>query len=234
MILQKKEGYRDILNYFVIFELSFSPTWDNMNDLIKGYQKKLSELYEYWCYLELYNVLKTLEKTKKDYNEIFELNSKEWLVNIKHGEQTKVNFLLDVNDKECSVDLIYNRRFNVDTKPNRCWSLNLRPDYTLRIFTDTGIFLVHFDAKYKCDINTSFINEDIYKMHTYKDAIENTLGAYVLYPGRIKKIFQEENDKIIPSVGAIPLTPGLSIVGEEGLGNFIKEIVEEIFKREFN
>lgn len=228
MILQKKEGYRDILNYFIIFELSFSPTWDNMNDLIKGYQKKLSELYEYWCYLGLYNVLKTLEKSKKDYNEMFEFNSKEWLVNIRHGEQTNVNFHIDVKDKECSVDLIYNQTFNVDTQPNRCWSLNLRPDYTLRIYTDLGIYLVHFDAKYKCDINTSFINEDIYKMHTYKDAIENTLGAYVLYPGRIQRIFTEFDGKNIPSVGAFPLTPGASSDDEDKLGHFIKKIILEI------
>ena len=44
-------------------------------------------------------------------------------------------------------------------------------------------------------MNTSFINEDIYKMHTYKDAIENTIGAYVLYPGRELKIFPEDTNK---------------------------------------
>ena len=31
------------------------------------------------------------------------------------------------------------------------------------------------------------INEDVYKMHTYKDAITKTEGAYVLYPGEIPK-----------------------------------------------
>lgn len=208
MILQKKEGYRDILNYFIIFELSFSPKWHNMDNLIKGYQKKLSELYEYWCYLKLYTILKTLEETKPDYNEIFDFKRKEWLVNIKYGEKFRQKFYLEFNEIEYLVELIYNRTFDKNSKPNYCYSLPLRPDYTLRIQINSKSYLIHFDAKYKCDIKTSFINDDIYKMHTYKDAIENTMGAYVLYPGRIKKIYREKPNNIIPSVGAFPLTPG--------------------------
>jgi len=227
-ILQKKEGYRDILNYFIIFELSFSPKFQALDDLIKGYQKKLSELYEYWCYLQLFNILKKLENSKPNYNQLFNFKKKEWQVNIKYGEKSSQNFLLEIKDTKYSVDLIYNRTFDLDTKPNRCYSLPLRPDYTLRIHADKGIYLVHLDAKYKCDINTSFINEDIYKMHTYKDAIENTIGAYVLYPGREMKIFTEEPNKELPSVGAIPLTPGILNHDEENLSHFIENIVEEI------
>ena len=49
---------------------------------------------------------------------------------------------------------------------------------------------------------------DLLKMHTYNDAVRQTAGSYVLYPGadtekRIKK-FQE----ILPGVGAFVLKPG--------------------------
>ena len=32
--------------------------------------------------------------------------------------------------------------------------------------------------------------------------------SYVLYPGNVHKLFKEDNDLIIPSVGAFPLAPG--------------------------
>ena len=45
-------------------------------------------------------------------------------------------------------------------------------------------------------------------MHTYKDAILNSLGAYVLYPGDKAGLFQVKDDYITPSIGALPLKPG--------------------------
>ena len=53
-----------------------------------------------------------------------------------------------------------------------------------------------------------FKNGDIYKMHTYKDAILTTEGAYVLYPGSRDGIFKVDDNEPIPSVGAFPLNPG--------------------------
>lgn len=38
-------------------------------------------------------------------------------------------------------------------------------------------------------------------MHTYKDAILKTQGAYVLYPGDDCKLFSVTNEEPIPSVG---------------------------------
>ena len=48
-----------------------------------------------------------------------------------------------------------------------------------------------------------FKNEDIYKMHTYRDAIRGCLGAYVLYPGTETRIFSIHNDSKLNGVGAI-------------------------------
>ena len=56
-VLQKKEGYREIFDYFLIFEFSFNFQFKEIKEEIKGYQKKLSELYEYWCYLKLIKIL---------------------------------------------------------------------------------------------------------------------------------------------------------------------------------
>ena len=72
-----------------------------------------------------------------------------------------------------------------------------------------------------------FKNGDIYKMHTYKDSILKTEGAYVLYPGSKTKQFFESN-MIIPSVGAFSLTPGNDEVDENNLEVFIKEVLKTL------
>ena len=68
-------------------------------------------------------------------------------------------------------------------------------------------------------------------MHTYKDAILRTEGAYVLYPGDETKIFRVQNDKPIPSVGAFPLTPGKNGKEEEELTTFIIAVLKNLIKR---
>jgi len=225
-VLQKKEGYRDILDYFLIFEFAFNFQCEEIKEDIKGFQQKLSQLYEYWCYLKLIKILNKLQNTKTNYESIFNFNRKEWSIQIKRSKESSQKFIIDNTDLE--LELAYNNTFTSKDPENHSYSLKMVPDYSLTITNNSKQYLLHFDAKYKCDIKTSFINDDIYKMHTYKDAIANTLGAYVLYPGRIPKIYQEYTNKIIPSVGAFPLTPGKSVNDEERLGKFIENVIKQI------
>ncbi len=62
-------------------------------------------------------------------------------------------------------------------------------------------------------------------MHTYKDAILRTQGAYVLYPGSRDGIFKVNDNEPIPSVGAFPLNPGENGKEENDLGEFIKAVL---------
>ena len=110
-------------------------------------------------------------------------------------------------------------------------------------------YLIHFDAKYRSDIQFNhndvdkrdkeeeeqhiYKNADVYKMHTYKDAIKNTLGAYVLYPGDYTEIFEENPDTIVPSVGAFNLTPGSDDLKESGkIEEFINNVLDYICKNQ--
>lgn len=66
-ILQKKEGYREIFQYFLMLEFSFRLSWDEINNQFKGFEKKLSELYEYWCYFKILKVLNELSIKKNQF-----------------------------------------------------------------------------------------------------------------------------------------------------------------------
>ena len=60
-------------------------------------------------------------------------------------------------------------------------------------------------------------NADLYKMHTYNEAIRRTVGSYVLYPGSdVRTDYQRHGDnrnvyrryhEIIPGIGAFALKP---------------------------
>ena len=49
-ILQKKEGYRDIFKYYINFELAFRLEWQELEDQIRGYERKLANYTNTGCY----------------------------------------------------------------------------------------------------------------------------------------------------------------------------------------
>ncbi|WP_298499389.1 DUF2357 domain-containing protein [uncultured Methanobrevibacter sp.] len=254
-ILQKKEGYREIFQYFLMFEFSFRLSWDEVNNQFKGFEKKLSELYEYWCYFKILKVLNDLSVNKINFEDVFEINKDNWSINIKKGERSVKKFKLFIYDNEIDVKLFYNLRFS-DKSKYRSYSLAFKPDYTLLISISEHRHYIHFDAKYRSELeiidfynkievsnkdldkeiderdsleekDREFKDGDIYKMHTYKDSILKTEGSYVLYPGNKTKRFYE-SDLIIPSVGAFSLTPGNDDVEEDNLEIFIKEVLKTL------
>ena len=254
-ILQKKEGYREIFQYFLMLEFSFRLSWDEVNSQFKGFEKKLSELYEYWCYFKILKVLNDLSAKKINFEDVFEINKDNWSITIKKGVQSAKKFKLFIHDHEIDVKLFYNLRFS-DKSQYKSYSLAFKPDYTLLISIGEHKHYIHFDAKYRSELeiidfynkievsnkdldkeiderdsleekDRNFKDGDIYKMHTYKDSILKTEGSYVLYPGNKTKRFYE-SDLIIPSVGAFSLTPGNDDIEENNLEIFIKEVLKTL------
>jgi predicted component of viral defense system (DUF524 family) len=140
------------------------------------------------------------------------------------------------------------------------WTRSMRPDYTLSIWPygispddaekEELIVHVHFDAKYKIEKlveiignDSDLINEkeeqnkgtykraDLLKMHTYKDAIRRTAGAYILYPGNDNKYRKEGFREIIPGLGAFSIRPLKTNSGIEELRNFLNDIVAHFLNR---
>lgn len=254
-VLQKKEGYREIFQFFLMLEFSFRLSWNDLNNQFKGFEKKLSELYEYWCYFKLLKVLNDLSVKKISFEDVFEINKDNWSISIKKGVKSRKSFKFFFFDHEINVELFYNLRFSEESK-YRSYSLAFRPDYTLLVRIGENINYIHFDAKYRSELEIAnfynvvgksdkelddeinerdsleekdyiFKDGDIYKMHTYKDSILKTEGSYVLYPGNKTKQFFESDD-IIPSVGAFSLTPGNDDVGEDELEKFIREVIKTL------
>ena len=46
-VLHKKEGYKEILDYFLMLNLDFRISWEDLTNNFESYQKQLQKLYEY-------------------------------------------------------------------------------------------------------------------------------------------------------------------------------------------
>jgi predicted component of viral defense system (DUF524 family) len=111
---------------------------------------------------------------------------------------------------------------------------------------------LHFDAKFRIetvedvfgqkrceDLNEehaetkasdTYKRGDLYKMHTYNDAIRRTAGSYVLYPGRegAARTDFPRYEEVVPGVGAFRMRPGDATHREEcekALSDFIADVL---------
>lgn len=242
-VMQKRDGYSEVLKYYLSLDLSFRFRCKEFEESISGYNRRLSQLYEYWCYLELIKVLAKFSKTTLRYDDLFQLSSDGWSIGLKRGANSIKTFTILRDEKTIDIHLMYNRTFSRRAGHDglQSYTFSFRPDYTLCIDDGDSAYLIHFDAKYRSDRemtkpiesdaeerkeNRTYWENDVCKMHTYKDAILRTAGAYVLYPGYGKSdIFQIEEGRDIPSVGAISLTPGKAEAEEKKLEWFLRSLL---------
>ena len=265
MALQRREGYREILRKWVQYQMGASLEWEGGDDIYKAHQRNMAALYEYWCCLKLFDVVKDLFHLKE--KDLFESLAQEngLVFGLKEGKSFSVegNFEMEGMDgvpryRKLAVTFSYNRTF---TPPNGSWSFSMRPDYTLSFrpikideISAANLDLVtyvHFDAKYKAKSLQKMLSDeddkvteegdeelqrdvkriDILKMHSYRDAIRRTGGAYVLYPGTVDGKTNERNEytEILPGLGAFPLSP--SHDSSVNIRKFLRSIAEHLCDR---
>ncbi|MDN4074927.1 DUF2357 domain-containing protein [Fictibacillus terranigra] len=249
MVFQKRSGYKEFIQAMQSFELGIQLKSNIFEfDNINGDLRPVSELYEYWCFFQIYYSLKTIctcstlsasrfvVKTEKGYK-----------LNLEKNKQSNVLF----NYKDIEVELFYNRNFKQEK--SELWEGTYdnslyHPDISLRIKNQVQSHWIHFDSKFKLDKNKlekmikgesiqegSYSKNDIHTAHAYRDAILGTRGVYILYPDTFNEasLFVRQPDKnysnnfSLPSIGAFPLKPGESFVEQkEKLTIFLKNTLD--------
>ncbi|HLO44559.1 MAG TPA: DUF2357 domain-containing protein [Leadbetterella sp.] len=263
-VLQRKEGYREILRVWLMFDLAAKLIWTGGDDIYSGGKKDIATLYEYWLFFKLLDLFQSIfEIEPKEISELIKQTPDGLNLQIKQGQFTALSGIYDSGKRKLYIRFNYNRSFigKKEYPESGSWTTTLRPDYTLSFWPfgiseeeaerQELIVHIHFDAKYKVANLNDFINQnaernlneektenrkgiyknaDLLKMHSYKDAIRRTGGAYVLYPGD-KFIKQKGFHEIIPGLGAFPVKPSKSESGIEELKVFILEIIDHFINR---
>lgn len=269
-LLQKRSGYREILNRWLQFDLASKLIWQGGEDVYEAGKRDIATLYEYWLFFQLYNLV--LQKfnlelyQQQNFEHLFEIDKAGLTLKLKSGKELIIRGETDFESRNLSIRFSYNKSFKGDTKyfkgEEGSISTTLRPDYTLSIWPSSFseneaekeevITHIHFDAKYKIqnikdqyidsddeeklneieeeERKGTFKNIDILKMHTYKDAIRRTGGAYILYPGSEEKRFYGFHE-VLPGLGAFTISPSKYNTGISSLSEFLDEVILHLIDR---
>jgi predicted component of viral defense system (DUF524 family) len=214
-VLRRRGGYRQLRDAYLQLLLGPRVAWEGLEEQLRVPSRKVWQLYEYWCFFALADALARVTGARPDWRDIVATEEDVWNVRLRRGRKSKVRI--------GPAKLWYNRGFR---RPNT-YSLPLRPDYTVEAAGRCWLF----DAKYRLrweeiadamaeeaeDREATFKRADLFKMHTYRDAIRGAEAVFILYPGDEFRAFGVDGHHYASAatlppgfagVGAIPLRPG--------------------------
>lgn len=207
--LMKAEGYRDIFSFWLDLGRHVSLPLDGTETARFLEGRNVATLYEYWVFAKVLQVTCTAVGARP--------SGPPTLRSDELGTSLTVGLISPVGSR---IAVSYNPSFNRSGKG--AYSTPLRPDVVLSV--DGRLHA--FDAKYRLDRieagdedddgARSYKRADLYKMHTYRDAIREMRTAFVVYPGSefvffdrsgIRRSAPADVNPVADGVGAVALRP---------------------------
>lgn len=161
-VLQRKEGYREILQSWLMFDLAAKITWEGGDTVYEAGKKNVAVLYEYWLFFKLIEVVSDVFKINPaDKGKLVKADEDKINLDIRQGRMNVINGIYDSENRLLNIRLFYNRTFGFEESIGKTgsWTMSMRPDYTLSIWpgekseseaeADDSIVHIHFDAKYR-------------------------------------------------------------------------------------
>jgi predicted component of viral defense system (DUF524 family) len=187
-VLLKRDGYRECLNIYRLLHLARIPIFNKIQEAIDN--RRIDQLYEFWCFFKLSEMLA----------KVINGEGAKPVFRIKEGPQGGLEGETEA-DLGKGYKLVYNKTWEG-------YTFNFRPDFLLikKDVKDEKLEVV-FDAKFRFDLRELDKDkdlkkfeeaeeeaigegnlekvvkvEDVYKMHTYRDALQ-CRASIVVYPG---------------------------------------------------
>lgn len=170
--LQRKEGYREVLQAWTMSKLAAQITWEGGDNVYQAGKRNVAALYEYWVFFKLLDIVKEtfqLELKEDDEKKLVKTDKDRINLELKQGKMKMIGGKFHEASRTLNVCLYYNRTFSTSGQldASGSWTTAMRPDYTLSIWpgniTEVEaeeqdlIVHIHFDAKYK--LNKILLNE---------------------------------------------------------------------------
>jgi len=163
-VLQRKEGYREIFQAWLKFDMAARLTWNGGDDVYGAGQRDVATLYEYWVFFKLLSIVSTyFNLTTPMVETLLEQTDDGFGVKLKSGEHIAFDATRVIGGRSLNVQFGYNRSFGRNAKQGTrgSWTERMRPDYTLSLWPSEFSAVeaerqeimvhVHFDAKYRVD-----------------------------------------------------------------------------------
>jgi hypothetical protein len=240
-------GYREVYRYYLMLMKGLSI----QSDLFQISMKDLAQLYEYWCFLKIHQLIsRKYELLSQD---IIKVNRSGIFVKLDKSRDAKMVYR---NPKNGEVFTLYYNKLPSD---DDSVTINQIPDNVLALKKKdaTVEYKYIFDAKYRVNPacqGTPYHEkyhipgpeeDDINTMHRYRDAIvyadgqkneyeRSMFGAYVLFPYHDEEQYQEhkfyKSIELI-NVGAFPFLPNATKLMEKFLDEIILDSPEKAYER---
>lgn len=228
-VLQRKEGYREILQYWFLFDLAAKLNWTGGDNVYEAGKKNVATLYEYWLFFRLVELVGQFfaidPKTKEH---LVDYDSDKINLNITQGRMQMVSGRQATPSRLLNVAFYYNRTFSKISENNDpihkagSWTMSMRPDYTLSLWTgdisedeaeaQDLITHIHFDAKYR--LNSVLLNDgNCIETELAKEKQEQEMKIYKR--GDLLKMHAYK-DAIRRTSGAYILYPGTENMSLKG------------------
>ncbi len=237
-------GYRELYKYYLVLQNGISVG----GDIFRMSVRETAQLYEYWCFIKLYDILRSRYTLKSP--DIIKVDRKGVTVDLVRGKSSRVTFLNARTGER--IYLAYNpseiQTQTVRQKPDNVLELEKRGSKTAYKYV--------FDAKYRIETEPDGDRypdtrpgpkvEDINTMHRYRDSIvyatpgsrftfEKTMfGAYILFPYANEEEYRKHRFyKSIDSVniGGLPFLPSATTLVSELLDDLVSDSPESAFER---
>jgi predicted component of viral defense system (DUF524 family) len=256
-VLQRRRGYRDVLTHFTRLRLATRLPLDSRDarDLLEV--KDIALMYELWCYFTVVDRISAhlgqpVAASMCEGND-FEIRVAEEKAAVAWRDGTRLLYnprfsrSPAASRQSYSVPLRPDIALVVPSGPNKGLHLldaKFRLDRIAEIMpvgesstdesspSEDGVDSSD-EANEKRERSGDYKRADLYKMHTYRDAIRDARSVWILYPGTESRYFAENGDAPTDSldlqgcslngVGAIPLRP--EATGAEALDLWVSTVL---------
>ncbi len=229
-VLQRKEGYREILRVWLIFDLAARLVWKGGDDVYEAGKKDIAVLYEYWLFFKLLELLEQIFQIEpKSLDALIQKDKDDFNLQIKQGKHIPLEGTYLHAGRSLKVRFSYNRSFGgeKDYPKAGSWTTTMRPDYTLSVWPagiteekaeeEELIVHIHFDAKYKVENFQEIVQQ---KSEELLD-IEKTDNRKGIYKNADLLKMHAYKDAIRRTGGAYVLYPGKQPVEKKGFHEII-------------
>ncbi len=168
-VLQRRNGYREILSVWLKFSVAARLTWQGGEDVFGAGKKDVALLYEYWLFFILVDVISEVFQLQDlPLTSLVEWTSSGFDMKLRAGSAFSITTTYRKGQQALRIRFSYNRTFTGVTpspagsypKPGS-WTRSMRPDYSLSLWPDGFtedqaereelISHIHFDAKYRVE-----------------------------------------------------------------------------------